>query len=117
MILILLSFAFFLFLVHQFWYRRLNLPPGPTPLPFIGNLHSLFSKERAEDKFLEWKNQYGNIYTYFLGPIPIVQVNDYQTAVEMFVKDGSNFEDRVIPEKFFKDSRGGTYGIFLFIRF
>lgn len=52
-------------LVHQFWYRRLGLPNGPTPLPGIGNIHMLWNYERWEDKFLEWKNKYGNIYTYW----------------------------------------------------
>lgn len=53
------------FLVHQFWWRRKDLPPGPMPLPGIGNIHMLLSYERWEDKFLEWRNKYGNIYTYW----------------------------------------------------
>jgi hypothetical protein len=54
-------------LVHQFWYRRRNLPAGPIPLPLIGNFHQFIRKPKWEEKFLEWKQTYGPIYTMWLG--------------------------------------------------
>lgn len=89
MILLIVFTLFIVFLAHQFYYRRLGLPSGPTPLPLIGNLHSLWSLNRWENKFLEWKNKYGPIYTYWLGPIPIISTNTYESCVEVFVKSMS----------------------------
>lgn len=37
---------------------RPHLPPGPKPLPFIGNVLQL-PTEHIEDVFTEWANKYG----------------------------------------------------------
>jgi hypothetical protein len=44
--------------------------------------------------------------------MPIVSVNDYKTAVEMFVKDGETYTERVPFEAFTNATRGGNYGKF-----
>lgn len=47
-----------------------------------------------------------------MGNLPLVAVNDFQTAVDMFIKDGSNYEDRVpMFEEFMKTARQGNFGI------
>jgi len=71
----------------------------------------MWNYERWEDKLLEWKNEYGNIYTYWMGPMAIVSVNDYKTAVDMFIKDGDSYIERVTFEKFLKATRGGIHGL------
>lgn len=74
-------------------------------------MHSFWKTDRPENKFLEWKDQFGNIYTYYLGPLAFVAVVDYQTAVDMFVKDGNTYEDRITQfESFLKLTRGGDFG-------
>ncbi|KAH7698871.1 hypothetical protein AAVH_34030, partial [Aphelenchoides avenae] len=40
-----------------------------------------------EDAFVQWKKQYGSVYTYWLAELPVVAVNDYPKIVEMFQKD------------------------------
>ncbi len=40
--------------------RRLNLPPGPTPVPFIGNLHQI-SFHSQELRFAEWGRVFGTV--------------------------------------------------------
>ncbi|KAI6237534.1 (pine wood nematode) hypothetical protein [Aphelenchoides besseyi] len=99
------------FLIHQFWYRRLHLPKGPFPLPIIGNAHSFVRSERWENKFMEWTQSYGKIYTYYMGPLPIIAINDYDLMIEMFVKDGATYEDRATFEPLDIAARGGLYGL------
>jgi hypothetical protein len=45
-----------------------------------------------------------------MGTMAVVSVNDYKTAVEMFVKDGDTYTERVPFEAFNKATRGGLYG-------
>ncbi|KAI6192360.1 (pine wood nematode) hypothetical protein [Aphelenchoides bicaudatus] len=112
MFILLLVSLLIAFLVHQFWYRRLNLPKGPLPWPLFGNIGTLLPLNRWEDKFLEWKNEYGSVYTYWLGPQPIIAVNTYEKAVELFVKNGDSVADRSPFIYYQKVLNGGCYGIF-----
>lgn len=41
--------------------------------------------------------QYGPIFTIWLGPYPIVLICDYELAVDAMVKKGQNFVDRWEP--------------------
>lgn len=89
---------------------------------------------------MEWREKYGTIYTYyfvkfftdmlyiillFSSRLPefyltlktisgfqyVVAVNDYKTAVEMFVKDGDTYADRGATEALDYATRGGLFGI------
>ncbi|KAI6220933.1 Cytochrome P450 [Aphelenchoides fujianensis] len=96
------------FLFHQFWWRLQHLPAGPLPLPIIGNAHSFVKSERWERQFVEWKERYGKIYTYWMGPLPIIAVNDHQLMVDM---TGTPFADRCTFEPLDIAARGGLFGI------
>ncbi|KAI6238712.1 (pine wood nematode) hypothetical protein [Aphelenchoides fujianensis] len=103
MFLLLLGVLLVAGLVHQFWWRRRNLPPGPVPLPLVGNALGFLTKERFEDQFFKWKQEHGDVYTIFLGPEPIV--------TELFVKNGDDYADRAAMEAFDIATRGGIYGV------
>ncbi|KAK0426974.1 hypothetical protein QR680_009998 [Steinernema hermaphroditum] len=90
-----------LLFLFGWWVRsakRKDLPPGPTPLPFLGNAHQLFwaylRGKTHVDVFIEWKKKYGNVYTMYIGPFHCVIIADYKTAMDAFVKNAEHHADR-----------------------
>jgi cytochrome P450 family 33 len=63
------------------------------PLPFIGNLVNFAKAGTPEVALLKWRRQYGPIFTYWLGNLPVVAIADYQKMVETVVKDADNYVD------------------------
>uniref|UniRef100_A0A915PIV8 Cytochrome P450 n=1 Tax=Setaria digitata TaxID=48799 RepID=A0A915PIV8_9BILA len=75
------------------WKRRF-LPPGPAPWLLFGNvLHFIFYKS-IDDMFLAWKQKYGNLITFWIGPIPLIMVTDAETMREYFVRNAEVFSNR-----------------------
>lgn len=103
---------FFLYLFYNFYWKRRQLPPGPTPWPLAGNMLSLIGNERIEYQFLKWKEQYGDIYTIWIGTEPVITLNSYQTFEKYLIKEGSKFVSRPDPGVMAREMRGGNYGIF-----
>ncbi|KAI6234756.1 (pine wood nematode) hypothetical protein [Aphelenchoides fujianensis] len=105
-------FVFIVFVVFFFFshlvYKRWGLPPGPLPLPFYGNVIALNRSRRWEFQFLDWKRKFGAIYTYWVGELPIVAVNDYRLCVRLFVEQADAFADRCAPEHFLRYTREGA---------
>ncbi|KAJ8449620.1 hypothetical protein Cgig2_005642 [Carnegiea gigantea] len=60
-----------------------NLPPGPQPLPIIGNLHMLGQKPHRA--LAELAQKYGPIMSLRLGHVPTIVVSSAQAA-ELFLK-------------------------------
>ncbi|XP_011797374.1 PREDICTED: cytochrome P450 2E1 [Colobus angolensis palliatus] len=75
--------------VHSSW----NLPPGPFPLPIIGNLFQL-----------EWKNipksftllaqRFGPVFTLYLGSRRVVVVHGYKAVKEVLLDYKDEFSGR-----------------------
>jgi hypothetical protein len=74
--------AAFVALIVYWKFRRNNrisrLPPGPPPLPVIGNLHQLDLRD-ADKQFLQWTEKYGDVFTIYM-PEPYVIINDYAVS-------------------------------------
>ena len=102
--------AYFLITTHL---SRRYLPPGPWPLPVIGNLH-LVGKRPHED-LAKLALKYGDVFSMQLGQEQVVVLNSYDAAREALVKRGVDFAGR--PNSFigkifsrdFKDVAFQTY--------
>uniref|UniRef100_A0A8C1M6W7 Cytochrome P450, family 2, subfamily K, polypeptide 22 n=1 Tax=Cyprinus carpio TaxID=7962 RepID=A0A8C1M6W7_CYPCA len=74
-------------------------PPGPKPLPLLGNLLTL-DLTRPFDTFFELSKTYGNIFQVFLGPRRTVVLVGYKTVKEALVNHAEEFGDRHISPNF-----------------
>ncbi|KAK6731771.1 hypothetical protein RB195_007931 [Necator americanus] len=111
MILLSIVFIIFAYIFLTTWMRRRSLPPGPIPLPFIGNMHQLafkmfIEKKDFADSIRDFIKEYGSVHTFWFGPLPTVNICDYLNAVDAMVKKGSLFSNRKLPY-FFELSRKG----------
>ncbi|KAI6234008.1 Unspecific monooxygenase [Aphelenchoides fujianensis] len=95
-------------LFYQYGIVRRRLPPGPFPLPLAGNTLALRGVDRWEEKFLEWRQKYGPVYTFFSGPLAIVTVNDLDLMQQV---DGDTYNEKFKMKALFELTRGGNYGL------
>ncbi|KAG2469215.1 CP2G1 protein, partial [Polypterus senegalus] len=79
---------------HSSRYQR--MPPGPTPLPLIGNMLQLNSKAFHES-FMELKEKYGPVMTVHLGPMPLVVLVGFEAVHEALVQQADVFAGRAVP--------------------
>ncbi|XP_036447056.1 cytochrome P450 2C15-like [Colossoma macropomum] len=66
-------------------------PPGPKPLPFVGNLPQFIRNRMA---FIRSMPKYGEICTVYFGKKPTIMLNTMQIAKEAFVQNGNVFSGR-----------------------
>lgn len=69
------------------------LPPGPRPLPLIGNVHQLpaIYQERT---FREWGKKYGNIIFARMFQTSVIIVNSLSIAKDLLEKRSQNYSGR-----------------------
>nr|XP_056705948.1 cytochrome P450 2J2-like [Euleptes europaea] len=72
-----------------------SYPPGPLRLPLIGGIWRFWSGI-SRKSFLEIEKQYGNIFTLWMGPIPIVIVSGFQGMKEGLINLSEDFVDRPV---------------------
>ncbi|GMT22684.1 hypothetical protein PFISCL1PPCAC_13981, partial [Pristionchus fissidentatus] len=88
--------------------RLRDLPPGPPPLPILGNVLSL--GDPIDQVMLRWSKQYGPVFTAWL-PAPTVVITDYKILQETVVRQGELFGDRSLPYEQLKMLLDGEYGL------
>ncbi|XP_067089874.1 cytochrome P450 2K1-like [Osmerus mordax] len=72
-------------------------PPGPRPLPLLGNLLML-DLSRPYNGLFELSKKYGSVFTVHLGPKKVVVLAGYKTVKQALVNHAEEFEDRdIIP--------------------
>ncbi|XP_069476347.1 cytochrome P450 2J4-like [Ambystoma mexicanum] len=70
-----------------------HLPPGPCPLPLIGNLWTL-KFQLHHETLAQLAETYGTIYTVWLGKTPVVVLNGFQAVKEAFICHSEELSDR-----------------------
>ncbi|XP_040298465.1 cytochrome P450 2C8-like [Bufo bufo] len=93
--LLLISAVTFLIYFIKFWKKNnpRNLPPGPRPLPLLGNLLQINLTEMHQD-FVKLSKKYGPVYMMQFVRTPSVILVGYKTVKEALVDCGDIFNDR-----------------------
>ncbi|XP_069116630.1 steroid 17-alpha-hydroxylase/17,20 lyase-like isoform X2 [Argopecten irradians] len=80
-----------------YWLVKRNkykLPPGPTPIPLLGN-YSLMKDKGLQEECMKLSEKYGPVFTVYFGTFRLVIVNNIEAAMEALVKTKADFADRL----------------------
>ncbi|XP_041516889.1 cytochrome P450 2C19-like [Microtus oregoni] len=99
-----LSCLFLLSLWRQSSERR-KLPPGPTPLPIIGNILQVDLKDISKS-LKNLSKVYGPVFTLYLGRKPAVVLYGYEAVKEALIDNGEEFAGRGSIPVFDKINKG-----------
>ncbi|KAL3887168.1 hypothetical protein ACJMK2_027118 [Sinanodonta woodiana] len=105
------AFILFLVLLMVYYVTKLptDIPPFPKPvLPIFGNLLSLVNKDVLE-YFRKLRNEYGDIYSFYMGSKLMIVINGYSAIKEALVQNGRFFSDR--PINFVSETLKSNNGI------
>ncbi|XP_063818179.1 cytochrome P450 2G1-like [Pseudophryne corroboree] len=76
----------------KIYNRRLQLPPGPTPLPLVGNIfQGSYVLYKSYNKLCK---RYGPVFTVWLGNSPVVVLCGYQVVKEALIHYSHQFSAR-----------------------
>ncbi|CAJ0965270.1 unnamed protein product, partial [Ranitomeya imitator] len=91
----------FLIYLFKVWKKNepKNLPPGPRPLPLLGNIFQVNLTELHKD-LVKLSEKYGPVYTFKIINLNSVVIAGYDTMKEALVDCGDTFNDRGIIEIF-----------------
>lgn len=101
----LLSVVFILAFYNCYWKRR-KLPPGPMPLPLLGNLHQIGAESPGTAAMERFAKEYGPVFTYWLGETPFVAFADFETIEKTLGDDADCYTDREFFGDFYTSIRG-----------
>ncbi|XP_075043042.1 cytochrome P450 2G1-like [Mixophyes fleayi] len=78
--------------LKKFWSHE-NLPPGPTPLPLLGNVLKI-GRGDIVNSLMKLSEEYGNVFTIYLGSFPVVVVTGYKLVKEVYLDNGDDYLNR-----------------------
>ncbi|XP_021488741.1 cytochrome P450 2C70-like isoform X2 [Meriones unguiculatus] len=99
-----LSCLIFLFLWNQH-HGKGKLPPGPIPLPIVGNILQVDLKNISKSLSLLAK-EYGPVFTVYLGMKPTVVLYGYEALKEALLDRGDEFSGKMQSAILSKVSQG-----------
>ncbi|XP_070610351.1 cytochrome P450 2J6-like [Erythrolamprus reginae] len=85
-----------------------RLPPGPTPLPVIGTLWQM-RFDFSNETLITLAKRHGNVFTLWLGQIPIIILNGFEAVKEGLTAHPENMSGR--PTSPFFEKLGKRKGI------
>ncbi|XP_031669594.1 cytochrome P450 2K1-like [Oncorhynchus kisutch] len=80
-------------------------PPGPRPLPLLGNMLQLDLK-KPYCTLCELSKKYGSIFTVHFGPKKVVVLAGYKMVKQALVNQAEDFGDRDITPVFYDFNQG-----------
>ncbi|KAM9323981.1 cytochrome P450 2F3-like [Gastrophryne carolinensis] len=93
LLILIFGVSYILLLFKRLTKERAALPPGPLPLPIVGNLLQIDSNKFITS-LMELKEKYGSVYTLYLGPRPGIVICGYDAVKEALVDQNDVFGDR-----------------------
>ncbi|XP_044145181.1 cytochrome P450 2K6-like [Bufo gargarizans] len=97
LILLLLSIVVILFLANVIKNQKKysNFPPGPKPLPIIGNMH-IINSLKPQKSFMEISKKYGTVFSVNFGTDKMVIVCGYDTVKDVLINHAEEFAGRPV---------------------
>lgn len=89
------TISLFLVLLYNYIMHIRSLkeyPPGPFPLPFIGNLHQIGTKPHLTLR--EMAKTYGDVFSVSFGTERVLVLNTIEPTKEALIKRANSFANR-----------------------
>lgn len=90
--------------------RKYRLPPGPAPLPLLGNLPQI-DKKAPFKSILKFSENYGPVMTLYMGRQRTVVLVGYDAVKEALVDQADDFTGRMPVPFLLKATKGYGLGI------
>ncbi|XP_078516517.1 cytochrome P450 2F2-like isoform X2 [Lissotriton helveticus] len=104
-----LCITYFAFFYWKWWAKKSLFPPGPMPLPFIGNLLQVNINDLVSS-LMKLHKKYGSMYTLYLGSQRYVVLCGYKTLKESLIDKGEEFSGRGKYPLFYNFTKGNGIG-------
>ncbi|XP_065069191.1 steroid 17-alpha-hydroxylase/17,20 lyase-like isoform X3 [Rhopilema esculentum] len=89
---IIAGLVLFALIYAKIFIRPKSFPPGPIPLPVIGNIHLIGSEPQKSLKALAKK--YGDVFSVYFGGWPVVVISSIEAAKESLIQKSTDFAGR-----------------------
>ncbi|XP_039682179.1 cytochrome P450 2K1-like [Perca fluviatilis] len=80
-------------------------PPGPYPLPLLGNLLQV-DLNKLDTSLVDLSKKYGPVFTVYFGPKKVVVLAGYRTVKQALVNHAEEFGDREVTPIFHDFNKG-----------